>query len=376
MPNHVENRLTFECSPEELQKILEDIQYDPDRSNEEYTGIGTFDFNKIVPMPESLNIECGSRTDRSIDYYLNAINPKTADFGIPKYTFDRFTSLVNQLNEKRSFGHFKTRMTGDEIAEATKYDTPDDILKLGKTAVTNFINYGSTGWYDWAIENWGTKWNSYDSWKGQENGLLFSTAWSAPHPVIEALAAKYPNVRITHEWADEDIGNNCGIREYEDGECISEWYPDGDKESVEFACGVWDETPEDHGLLLNATETYYLNPFDRRFDVIDLFGKAALFTSDRLTDSNIPKGLFLYHVRGDDETTGGFAELAPRVLVNHFGSIVTKEPIDFGDDGFIAFTPETEPIFLPVEAVTFSDYLRKDFTPQEIITEQKELSME
>ena len=45
MPNHVENRLTFECSPEELQKILEDIQYDPDRSNEEYTGIGTFDFN-------------------------------------------------------------------------------------------------------------------------------------------------------------------------------------------------------------------------------------------------------------------------------------------------------------------------------------------
>mgnify|MGYP007041554581 FL=1 len=107
-----------------------------------------------------------------------------------------------------------------------------------------------------------------------------------------------------------------------------------------------------------------------------MFGKAALFTSDRLTDSNIPKGLYLYHVRGDDETTGGFAELAPRVLVNHFGSIVTKEPIDFGEDGFIAFTPETEPNFLPVEAVTFSDYLRKDFTPQEIITEQKELSME
>ena len=153
MPNHIENRLIFECSPEVLQRILEDIQYDPDRSNEEYTGIGTFDFNKIVPMPESLNIECGSRTDRSIEYYLNAINPRTADFGIPKYTFDRFTSLVNQLNEKRSFGHFKTRMTVDEIAEATKYDTPKDILKLGKTAVTNFINYGSTGWYDWAIEN-------------------------------------------------------------------------------------------------------------------------------------------------------------------------------------------------------------------------------
>lgn len=68
---------------------------------------------------------------------------------------------------------FGSRMTGDEIAEDTKYDTPDDILKLGKTAVTNFINYGSTGWYDWAIENWGTKWNSYDPWKGQEGERLW-----------------------------------------------------------------------------------------------------------------------------------------------------------------------------------------------------------
>ena len=63
MPNHVENRLTFECSPEELHKILEDIQYDPDRSNEEYTGIGTFDFNKIVPMPESLNMPTHVRVE-------------------------------------------------------------------------------------------------------------------------------------------------------------------------------------------------------------------------------------------------------------------------------------------------------------------------
>lgn len=375
MPNHVENRLTFECSPEELQRILEDIQYDPDRSNEEYTGIGTFDFNKIVPMPESLNIECGSRTDRSIDYYLNAINPKTADFGIPKFTFDRFSSLVNQLNEKRAFGHFKTRLSGDEFAEATKYDTPEDILKLGETAVTNFINYGSTGWYDWAIENWGTKWNSYDPWKGQENGLLFSTAWSAPHPVIEALAAKYPNVRIVHEWADEDIGNNCGTREYEDGECIAEYFPENGKKAIEFACGVWDETPEDHGMLLNASGTDYLNPYAERFEVVELFGKTALFTSERLNESDIPQGLHVCHVRGDDETTGGFAELAPKVLVNHFGSIVTKEPIDFGKDGFIAFTLETEPNFLSCEGATFYDYMRDDFAPQPIADEQKDISL-
>lgn len=249
MPNHIKNRLTFECSPEELQKILEDIQYDHDQSNEEYTGIGTFDFNKIVHMPESLNIESGSRTDNAINYYLNAINPKTADFGIPKYSFDALAVLVCQLNRKRCFGGFKTELSDDEIANITKYNAPKDLLQLGETAVNNSINYGYTTWYDWCIWNWGTKWNSYDPCKEQANGLCFSTAWSAPHPVIEALAAKYPKVRIVHEWADEDIGNNCGTREYEDGKCIAEYYPDGEEESVEFAYDVWDRTPEDMDLF-------------------------------------------------------------------------------------------------------------------------------
>ena len=65
-----------------------------------------------------------------------------------------------------------------------------------------------------------------------------------------------------------------------------------------------------------------------KFELIELFGKPALFTDERLKPTDIPDGLFLSHVRGDDETSGGFASLEPRVIINHTGSIITKEPID------------------------------------------------
>lgn len=68
MPNHVSNTITFECDEQRLRKILNAIKYD-DSSGMEHTGIGTLDFNKIIPMPESLNIEAGSTTDRGLKAY-------------------------------------------------------------------------------------------------------------------------------------------------------------------------------------------------------------------------------------------------------------------------------------------------------------------
>ena len=44
MPNHVINRLTFDCPEERLRQILSEICYD-DSAEVETTGIGTIDFN-------------------------------------------------------------------------------------------------------------------------------------------------------------------------------------------------------------------------------------------------------------------------------------------------------------------------------------------
>lgn len=73
-------------------------------------------------------------------------------------------------------------------------------------------------WYEWRCENWGTKWNSYcgeettvpesegDSWE-----FKIQTAWSAPKEIYRALARQNPDIQIHVEYADEDIGHNCGI---------------------------------------------------------------------------------------------------------------------------------------------------------------------
>lgn len=80
----------------------------------------------------------------------------------------------------------------------------------------NYRAHGAFTWYEWAPEHWGTKWNAYEI-KAVEGGIQFDTAWSAPHPVVLALASKFPEERIEHLWADEDIGSNLGHRVYKGG---------------------------------------------------------------------------------------------------------------------------------------------------------------
>ena len=62
MPNHVTNIVNISGDKEKIAEMLEAIKDD------EY-GIGTINFNKITPMPESLKITAGSQTERGLGYY-------------------------------------------------------------------------------------------------------------------------------------------------------------------------------------------------------------------------------------------------------------------------------------------------------------------
>ena len=56
-------------------------------------------------------------------------------------------------------------------------------------------------WWDWRVQNWGTKWNSYDceviEMDDEQVEYTFNTAWGPPEGVIEKLREKYPDVSIT-----------------------------------------------------------------------------------------------------------------------------------------------------------------------------------
>lgn len=46
-------------------------------------------------------------------------------------------------------------------------------------------------WYEWNVENWGTKWGAYDfelkGTKDNELHIEFNTAWRPPTPIFEKL---------------------------------------------------------------------------------------------------------------------------------------------------------------------------------------------
>ena len=51
--------------------------------------------------------------------------------------------------------------------------------------------YGKNNWYDWSIENWGTKWNACNTEVVDDTGNLlyyrFETAWDCPRQIALAL---------------------------------------------------------------------------------------------------------------------------------------------------------------------------------------------
>ncbi len=69
---------------------------------------------------------------------------------------------------------------------------------------------GTPFWYNWRVENWGTKWNAYDVDEvGRSDGpypsvkFKFDTAWAPPLPIIEALR-EWPEVEwVGGNWVEE-----------------------------------------------------------------------------------------------------------------------------------------------------------------------------
>ena len=108
-------------------------------------------------------------------------------------------------------------------------------------------------WYDWRIENWGTKWNAVDA-QSTEDGFIFDTAWSAPLPVIKKLSENFPSIEFNLTWADEDAGQNCGLIVYKNGVEIQWYYPDRAEEVAEIYEECWGTPPFEEECQDDETE--------------------------------------------------------------------------------------------------------------------------
>lgn len=73
-----------------------------------------------------------------------------------------------------------------------------------------------------------------------------------------------------------------------------------------------------------------------KLEEIEVCGKKALFSNGRINDDDLPDGLYRYDLRGSDYDPGLPLNIEPNVTVNHAGSIITAEPLDFGEKGFLS----------------------------------------
>ena len=185
MPNHITNRIRITGNPEDAQKLYDFIKSDEKDSDGE---ISVIDFNKIVPMPDSLDISSSSEGEDGKRYLLGMAG----------------NILERQAYQKSD--HFKKM-------ETMKVENPkwfEKHMELGRQYLNNIATYGYANWYNWRLANWGTKWNAYESYIDGDGAICFQTAWSGVPDLIAQLAAKFPSLTIEYDFADENTGWNVG----------------------------------------------------------------------------------------------------------------------------------------------------------------------
>ena len=223
------NRLRLEGDQNRIDELLKSVKGKD----------SVLDFNKIIPMPESLNIEAGSRTERGLKAYK--------DF-IYVYTFagTEQKDLLNIPKEK------------EETFLCTQQDIRRDEWELGKTAFQNEQKYGAATWYEWARSSWGTKWSAYNAEIGEDNTIMFNTAWSRAMPVIQKLSENFPDLYFEYCWADEDFGVNVGMAEFENGEItFDEFYNAHSRDAYELAAELWNLDLAEEGYVFNEESQSY-----------------------------------------------------------------------------------------------------------------------
>ena len=256
MPNHVRNRVVVRGSAKEIDQFLKEV------GDEE----SKFSFNKIIPMPRTMNIQSGSTADDCLlyvitDTFSDLSNPQVADIPL-HYIRNLDPCSIQKLLDQEAF---KKRVQScmqriDTLSDVKSEGEPEylfdaassprtkqDAIFLGKTMQRNIQEYSTKDWYDWSCKNWGTKWPAYEISVSRADDCTiemdFQTAWSMPEPIIVEIISKFPNLYFEGVFADEDIGSNCGKWVGKSGTYIL--VDQLQEEAVCFACKVWDLDPED-----------------------------------------------------------------------------------------------------------------------------------
>ena len=116
----------------------------------------------------------------------------------------------------------------------------------------NLAKYGHKDWYDWNLDNWGTKWADGETHIAMRNdgfcGLRFETPWCAPEAGIDKVSKLFPEIEFVLTYMEQGVGF-VGATAYKNGTVASSY-----SESITMP-NYDDENYDD--LLDNIDEVYF-----------------------------------------------------------------------------------------------------------------------
>ena len=71
------------------------------------------------------------------------------------------------------------------------------------------------------------------------------------------------------------------------------------------------------------------------YQEVTIFDRPALFTECRIDRATLPEDVYRYELRHGDEDWGEPRELARNLMVNFYGTVLTREPFQLTIDGWI-----------------------------------------
>ena len=167
---------------------------------------GDVDFNRLRPMPKSLDI--GNVCFEANEFAMAVSRGEATSMSQAPYDF---------LRQRLSYHN-------GETGEDVDIDHPSlsDYKRFGDLLCLNVGRYGHADWYSWCAsdDGWGTKWNAchttYKDYDGEGRVVVeFLSAWSCPAPIIKLLRKRATNP-IRFECIDEDGYGNVHDEDYKD----------------------------------------------------------------------------------------------------------------------------------------------------------------
>ena len=162
----------------------------------------TFDFNKIIPMPDAVrNTSADNISDMGLELLQREATPD-------RYGFSPNGLIVSWYPQVMTNG-----IIDWDLATKLVLEKQPNALIQGQQYLDALNQTGSKNWYDWSCANWGTKWNSYDyseiSRTSTSLEFTMDTAWSFPEQVFDALSEQYPELEITTSSFDDGWNFAC-----------------------------------------------------------------------------------------------------------------------------------------------------------------------